>query len=780
MQMNRTYHRQERRRWVWFKVLYRILGLALTLLGFAVQASGQTDTVKPRPKIGLALSGGAALGFAHIGVLDWFEKHHIPIDYIAGTSMGGLMGGGYATGLTPDELRTTLREIDWNEALSSDPPYRTLTLRRKEDLHDLQSRLAIGIRSGIEVSSGVSPANSIDLLLSRICLPYSDLQSFDELPTPFRCVAVDMQKGEAVALKDGSLATAMRATMAIPGLFTPVKRDGTLYSDGATLNNIPTEAVKAMGADIIIAVDLSASFLTDFPISPISPISPIDASNAPKVKQRSLLEVLSRSISSSTYANERRSLKLADIVLAPDLGGLGGFDFLKVDTFAERGYRAAEARAQILNRFALNQQEWDRFVAQRNARKRVKVPAPSDIVVTGVQGNPARELQRELRSFVGVPIDTARLDKSLTNIIGNGRFDSFQYGTIRSTRTTTEHTGLQIMATPRAYGPPFLRFGVGIDGADTDNIRTNLMARLTSLDLGAQGAELRTDLRVGSDRDLATEYYHPLGNGRPFAAPRIYLQDDSFGLFDKNNQGTREATYRARRAGLGLDIGSNTSRYSQLRFGYLFEHEEASVSTGSRLLPSLHGDVSALRLNWLYDGQDSAVLPTRGTRITATSYWYFHAADASRAFPVMQINLSVFEPVSHGTRRERGDSVFGVLGAGTTFGTKASLLQQFTLGGPTTLAAYGPDAFRGNDSLFVNLGYLHPLAQLPSFLGGRVMLLGVYQAGGAFSRFGTGRYLNDVSAALLAETLFGPVSIGYSYGEAGRNRVFFAIGALFP
>jgi outer membrane protein assembly factor BamA len=222
-----------------------------------------------------------------------------------------------------------------------------------------------------------------------------------------------------------------------------------------------------------------------------------------------------------------------------------------------------------------------------------------------------------------------------------------------------------------------------------------------------------------------------------------------------------------------LDIGYNTGRDSELRFGYQFEHQDTSVSTGSPILPSLHGDAGSLRLGWLLDGQDSPTIPSRGTRVAAGAHWYFYAPDAPRPFPIADINLSSFHPVS------KTDSVFGVFGAGTAFGRTAGPLEQFTLGGPSSLAAYGPDEFRGNDALHLTLGYLHRVGQLPSFVGGKVMLGGMYQVGGAFERFGSGRYLNDVSVALLADTLIGPVLVGYSYGEAGRNRIYFAIGRLF-
>lgn len=746
-----------------------LAGLMLASLCIAAQAFGQTATLplritqSARPKIGLALSGGSANGLAHIGVLEWLEQHHVPIDYLAGTSMGGLLGGGYAIGMSPAELRSTFSSIEWNSVFSGDPPYHDLPLRRKEDLRDLQSRLVLGVRKGIELPKAITSANPINLLLSRICLPYSELKSFDDLPTPFRCMAVDMRSGQPVALRDGSLATALRATMAIPGVFTPVDRDGTTYTDGSTLNSIPTEAVKAMGADIIIAVDLSSSFLNE-------------------KKPNSLFDELGRSASISTYANERRSLKLADIILTPDLHTLGGIDFTKVDAFAERGYQAAEARQKVLERFALNEADWQAYVAARNSRKRVTVPTPTFVEVTGAKGKTAEGLVKQLNEFIIKPLNeplhrplnsplnasfnTSKLEHELTFITGLGRFDSFFYDEIRR----GGQSGLLIHPTQKSYGLSLLRFGLQIDGADSDNIRTNFAMRFTVLDVGSPGAEVRTDLRVGSDRDLAVEYYRPVASGRLFFAPRAFVQNTSLGLY---SSGERMATYHTTQTGAALDVGYNTGSSSELRFGYQFEHQNASINTGSTLLPSLHGDASSLHLGWQFDGLDSPTIPSRGARMVVESHWYFHTPGASGPSSISEVRLISFRPVG------KGDSVYGVLGAGTAFGKTVGPLEQFTVGGPQSLAAYGPNEFRGNDALHLTLGYLHRVGQLPPVLGGKLMLGGMYQVGGAFPHFGSGRYLNDLAVALLADTFIGPITVGYSYGEAGRNRIYFAIGGLF-
>lgn len=725
-----------------------LLGLALSFLCLAARGWSQSAAATPRPKIGLALSGGAALGFAHVGVLKWFDAHHIPIDYLAGTSMGGLVGGCYCTGMTPDEMHALIKSIDWNDALRSGPAYEALSFRRKEDARDVQSRLNVGLRQGVTPPLGLTPAAPIGLLLSRISLPYSEIRDFDELPTPFRCMSVDMDKGESIVLKDGSLATALRATMAVPGVFTPVERNGRLLTDGGALNNIPTEAVKQMGADIIIAVDLSSSFLDQ--------------------KQKgSLFDVVNRTMDVMLYANERRSLRLADVILMPDLDQLSGTDFARVDDFVEQGYKAAEAKAKILERFALSDAEWQTYTARRNSCKRGAVAAPAFVQIEGASDKTAQALRSRMTSFIGAPLAVPRLEKELTAVAGEGRYSSFQYQQVER----NGEQGLLIYANEKKYGPPFLRFGMEVNGADTDDIRTNFAARLTALDVGAPGAEIRTDLRLGSDKDALLEYYRPLdGSRRWFLAPRLFYNDKPLDLYSR---GARVAVYGDSGAGAGLDLGCNTDRFSELRLGYQYNHESASVRTGSPLLASVSGDVGRARLQWIVDRLDSPMIPSHGDRLQLEAGWYFQAPGGARSYPTTKLNLTHFTPLN------RGDAVFSLAEVGTTFGNRAAPLQQFTVGGPLSLGAYGQDEFRGDDALHVTLGYLHRLAVLPSFLGGKVMAGGWYDFGGAFQRFSHAHYLNDVSVGVVAETLIGPVIIGYSYGEHGRNNTYFSIGRFF-
>jgi len=293
------------------------LGVLLLLTQLSILAAAQSEQAiqnqsqQPassaparRPRIGLALSGGAELGLAQIGVIQWLEENHIPVDRVAGTSMGSIIGVMYATGMSPTEMQKFAEGIDWNEALLAEPTYRQLSYRRKQDRRDYQVEAALGIKHGLRGPNGFNPGLGVGLLLDRIAFPESGISSFDDLPIPFRCVATDMQSGDRVVLHDGSLPRAVRASMAIPGVFTPVEINGHLLADGGMVENIPVEVAREMDADKVIAIDLQM---------PLGGHEQLDT----------LTGVLSRAVSVMILQNERQSLKLADAtVTAPWTRGI--------------------------------------------------------------------------------------------------------------------------------------------------------------------------------------------------------------------------------------------------------------------------------------------------------------------------------------------------------------------------------------------------------------------------------------------------------------------------
>src|ERR1700675_3517840 len=320
-----------------------------------------------RPRIGLVLEGGGALGLAHVGVIKWLEENRIPVDVVAGTSRGALVGGIYASGESPDQLSALIRSINWSEVLTGVTPYRDLSFRRKEDRREYQNAFEFGLKKGAQFPSGFTSGQQVGLILDRVGLPYSEMKSFDQLPIPFRCVATDLVAGDSYVFDHGSLAEAMRASMSLPAFFTPVREGNHLWIDGGILDNLPVDVARQMGADIVIAVHLSPA-----PLNPKTPLSSVG--------------VLARSAAVSIAINELRSMQDADILLTADVAG---FDYTDYSLFAKieaEGYQAAQKKTVLLSRLQVDENEWQQIVAARQAKRR-PVPVPEFVEVTGAKGD---------------------------------------------------------------------------------------------------------------------------------------------------------------------------------------------------------------------------------------------------------------------------------------------------------------------------------------------------------------------------------------------------------
>src|ERR1700745_2735971 len=221
----------------------------------------ETSSSARQPKLGLVLEGGGALGLAHIGVIQYLEEHHIPVSYIAGTSMGGLVGGVYATGRNADEVREVVKSINWDQVIRGQTSFHDLSFRRKQDAREYPSTLEFGLRNGLQFPSGFNSGQQVDLILDRVAFPYSEMNSFDDLPIPFACVATDLVTRSEHVFRSGPLDVALRSTMSLPGVFSPVHYEGHIFVDGGLLNNIPVKVAKDMGADIILGVHLKGAAL---------------------------------------------------------------------------------------------------------------------------------------------------------------------------------------------------------------------------------------------------------------------------------------------------------------------------------------------------------------------------------------------------------------------------------------------------------------------------------------------------------------------------------------
>lgn len=708
----------------------------------------QSQSPMPKhAKIGLALEGGAALGLAHIGVLQWLEEHRIPVDYVAGTSMGGLVGGIYATGNSPAGIRTIVNTINWNDVLRGQVPYRDLSFRRKQDAEQYPNALEFGIKNGIRFPEGFNPGHQVGLILDRIALPYSEMKSFDDLPIPFACLATDLVSGKEYVFRQGSLARALRATMSLPGIFTPVRTDNSVLVDGGLLDNLPVDVAKQMGADVVIAVHLQAK-----PLVGKEPLSSFG--------------VLGRSISVVVAANELRSMEKADVLVSVPLQEYSSADYEKNDEIIRLGYEAAASKATLLSAFSVDEASWRSYLAERDSRRKA-TPVPQFVKVTGTTPALSKEIEQKLAENLGEPADSDDLDRQLTYLTGVGRYSRVGYRMMEK----GGNQGLLIVADEKEYGPPIIRPLLVIEGSQYNNVQFLIGARITFLDVGGFGSEWRNDLTLGSEHSVRSEFYRPFGESLHwFVAPRAYAQNVQTNFYKGN---TPIAEYRKREGGGALDFGYTFSRSSELRLGYEAAQQKFSPSIGSATFGTLQGRVGITSLSYDRLGRDDPIIPRSGLDLHFRSQWYDANPGAPSGFPLAETQLYFFKPLN------RSSSLFSSAAGGTTFTYHQTGFPPFSLGGSQNLTAYGINEFLTNQYFLFKAGYIRQLRELPPLVGDRLYAVGTYEIAKVYGLPNASSLPTDVSAALVVNTLVGPVLVGAAYGATGHQKFFFRIGRIF-
>ncbi len=703
---------------------------------------------QPRPRIGVALEGGGALGFAHIGVLRWFEEHHIPIDYIAGTSMGGLVGGLYATGKTPQQMEDFVRDTDWETIIGGETPYLDLSYRRKEDMRAFQNSISLGLKQGLSAASGLNTGHKVSMVIDQVTLPYSSIASFDELPVPFRCVATDLVSAKEVVFSDGSLQKALRATMSIPGVFSPVRDGERVYVDGGLIGNLPTDVVRKMGADIVIAVHLE--------------VAPVD----PKQIQ-SVFGVLGRSVDVVIRDNELRGMAGADLIVNVDLRAYTSFDYTKGETIVAVGAQAAEAKAKVLQPYSMDESTWQQYLQSRSAREQHAVPVPQFVQVEGTNPEAARHVEEFLQPLAGRPIDHAHVSRLLTRLTGIGKYDSADYRMVNR----DGRDGLVVTLQEKNYAPPILQLGFAVDGSENDDVTFTLLSRLTLMDVAGYRSEWRTDVQLGNSYGVDSELYRPFtGSSHWFFAPHGDASNTAFKIYRKSNP---QADYRLYRADLGADLGYGFSRFTEIRVGYEIGYFNADLRLGTPPFSPFEGRVGDARLHFLTARKDDPIAPRKGYSLETTFQWFDTNPGATGSFPLLQTQLMYFKPIT------KPASVFVEGDGGTTFGSTRIGVPQFFLGGPARLSAYGTNELFGNQFYYFRAGYLHDLLTLPPFVGKKVYAIGAYEFGKMYGATNASRFPNDVAAGILAETAAGPLLIGASVGDSGHRKWFFQLGHVF-
>jgi len=701
-----------------------------------------------RPRIGLVLEGGGALGLAHVGVIKWLEENRIPVDVVAGTSMGALVGGIYASGESPDQLSALIRSINWSEVLTGVTPYRDLSFRRKEDRREYQNAFEFGLKKGAQFPSGFNSGQQVGLILDRVGLPYSEMKSFDQLPIPFRCVATDLVAGDSYVFDHGSLAEAMRASMSLPAFFTPVRERNRVLVDGGLVNNLPVDVARQMGADIVIAVHLALPRLD--PKAPLSSVA-----------------VLQRSANVSIAINELRSMEDADILLKADVERFTMTDYSLYDQIEAEGYKAAQTKSALLTRLQVSEDEWHQIMDARRVKRR-PLPVPEFVEVTGAQRDVLKGLQHQLADLAGHPIDPHQLDEKMMGVTGLGRFTRAGY---RDVVRDGQH-GLEVEAEEKDYAPPTVHPALVIDGSDYKNVLFEVGARITFLDIGGFGSEWRNDFIAGSEYGLKTEYFHPFTPYTGWFVAAHGIADSSpFFVYQRNKL---LGEYRNRIMGGGLDLGYTFGRGAELRVGYESGYQKVNEDLGIPVAPAVKGRFGTTSVRYRLERFDDPVIPRRGARVESTFKFYDTAPGTSDVVPTEELRLGLAE------RTSQKSSLLFFASGGTAFSTRNTGFPPFSLGGPLRLGAYGTNELLTNQYFLLQPAFLYKVREISPLLKQNVYLLTMYEAGKAYGQPPNARKLaQDATVGLLFQTLFGPLFFGGSIGDNDHRKFFFKVGRFF-
>jgi NTE family protein len=702
-----------------------------------------------RQKIGLVLEGGGALGLAHIGVLQWLYQHHVPVDLVAGTSMGGLVGGMYATGRSPDQIKQLIQNVDWDQALSGQLPFRDLSYRRKEDAVEFPTRIEFGLRKGIQLPEGFNAGQEVSFILDHVALPYSQIKSFNDLPTPFACVATELNTGRQHVFHDGSLALAMRATMSLPGIFTPVHSGNNLYADGGLLNNLPVDVAQGMGAQLTVAVYLqTASFNAQQPLSTFS--------------------VLGQSLSVMIAANELKSMQMADVLVTVPLDKYTALDYDKAAEIIRLGYEAAENKSAILSKLAVDDAAWKQYVERRQGRT-LETPVPQFLEVTGTTPALQAKIERRLSPDVGKPVNNVNLEQQFTRIAGTGRFASLSY----SMTDKDGKPGLLVSVEEKSYSPPIVRPLINIDGTNYNEVLFSAGARITFLDFGSFGSELRNDVIVGSIYELRSEYYHPFSpTTRWFIAPQVGLFTNKFYFYYDNHI---DSQYRKRQFGGALDVGYTFGAVAEARLGYQSAYQRYSPVIGDTVIyPVQSGRIGVTRFHYNLNMTDDPVLPMRGVSATYRGEWWDSNTGTNKPFPLTELLTHFIYPMT------TKSSVYLALSGGSTLGYENTGIPPFSLGGPRQLSAFGENELITNQYYLLQTGYIRRLAKLPPFLGDSISLITTYEVGKTFFVPTEPSVPMDGVVGIVIKTAIGPFEIAGAAGNGiDHRKIFFQLDRFF-
>ncbi|WP_350581490.1 patatin-like phospholipase family protein [Pseudomonas sp. HY2-MNA-CIBAN-0224] len=706
---------------------------------------------KPQPKIGLVLSGGAARGLAHVGVLKALEEQGIHIDAIAGTSMGAVIGGLYASGYKIDELEKLALSIDWQEALSDSPAREDIPFRRKQDDRDFLVRQKLSFRDdgSLGLPLGVIQGQNLALLLESLLAHSSDVRDFDKLPIPFRAVATDIVSGEKVVFRKGHLPQVIRASMSIPAVFAPVEINGQLLVDGGMVDNIPVDVAREMGVDLVIVVDIG---------------TPLRG----RKELNTVFDILNQSITLMTRSNSEvqlATLKPDDVLIKPSLASIGATDFGRSEEIINAGYRAT----QILeSRLASLRQPADAQLSiARSAEERT--PVITAIKIENDSKIDDSVIRYYIRQPVGEPLDLARLQRDMGTLYGLDYFDQVQYRVVHKGQERT----LVISARAKRSGTDFLRLGINLSDDMHGDSAFNLGASYRVNGINRLGAEWLTRVQIGDKQELYSEFYQPLDAGsRFFVAPYINAQSQNVEAILDNDP---IAEYRLERYGFGLNLGRQIGNSGEIRVGVGEAWGKADVRIGERDLPSTSFTEGFYDVKYSFDSLDNVYFPHTGEDISLKFRQFDPALGSDERYRQWEFNLD--KALSSGPNT-------WILGGryGRTLDQANVVTSSFLLGGARQLSGFREDAISGQNISLMRAVYyrrLTPRSYLPldfPLYAGASLERG--RAWNNDNEFDSG-YINAASIFIGFDTPLGPLNFSYGINDDNQKALYLNLGQTF-
>ena len=708
-----------------------------------------------RPRIGLVLGGGGAKGIAHVGVLQVLDELHVPIDCVAGTSMGALVGGIYAAGMPPGQLSQEVTTIDWAETVGGKGNREVIPIERKLGQRSYNNSAEIGIKNGKFASAkGLVDTQDIEGLIRDLVSDARLQRDFDDLPIPFRAVATDMVSGDMVVLSSGDLSVAMRASMAMPGVFAPVIDGDRVLSDGGQLMNLPVDIARDLCADVVIAVWLSTP-----------PLAAEDLSSA--------AALLSRSTDVMIEANEKaqiRTLTELDVGINVPMGDIGTGDFNRAADAARLGRAAAEAVADELRRFAVPEEE---YLAWRATVDDTKPPTVqlADVRIVGLDRVNPEYVRGQLRAAVsGANVTADDIAADTNRIYALGDFEQVGY---RFTGPADARV-LEIEPVEKSYGPNFFRAELGLYGQTNGELMGILGAHHNLTWVNARGGTWHNAIQVGRTSLATTDFYQPLDvQQRFFVQPILKIESNLQDIYD---DGSREARYFMREAYGEIDLGINMDNYAQLRTGIQSGWIDAKRDTGLSLLPDLDKENdSNVFIGGIFDTRDNVGLPTGGTYINVS---YID----SGSFLGGEQDYTMAEGVIGTAIPLRGNALSLLAAGGKELSGDLPVTRDFLLGGIRSFPGLYLNELRGTSYWVAGANYRQKIAEILSLFNQSLyagIRLQAGRMGGSRDGISQGT-LYGISGGISGRTPVGAFNVSLGYVDNDSWALQFSIGAPVP